>query len=297
MSASRTDERVRQQRQLAGRRQAVSGAQHEFVRSRARRDFEADDHAASRGLAEIGLAGEEILLVADEVARGEKPAVEVARPLAPRILDQGARRAQRLDVFRRDQLAGGACGVIDHRMLLHSVPAAPSGADPAREQRFARDEATAEIVDPHGFVGALRWIVGPDRDQHPGEKHGGRIEAGRVAGRRRDRTGRAGAAARRIGTEDRVLQGGATRRDVGDCPQIGARIRKPGESVVEMIGARDQLQLVGVPQSCRSDRVQRIERAGRRSSASSRARTRRSADRHRPPRRVPAARRARRRVR
>ena len=165
----------------------MSGAQHEFVRSRARRDFEADDHAASRGLAEIGLAGEEILLVANQVARGEKAAVEVARTLAARVVDQDAGRAQRLDVFRRDQLACGACGVIDHRTLLHSVPAAPSGADPACEQRFARDEATAEIVDPHGFVGALRRIVGPTgtstraRNTAVGSRPGGWPGGGAIA--------------------------------------------------------------------------------------------------------------------
>src|SRR5262245_51608582 len=107
-------EHLRQQRKLARGCHAVAATHQNLVGGSAACDVESCRDAAARRLAEVGFARQEILLITNEVARRQETAVEIARPFAPHIFDQSARRAQRLDLFRRNRFARGAFGEVDH---------------------------------------------------------------------------------------------------------------------------------------------------------------------------------------
>ena len=57
----------------------MAAAHDEFVGGLPKRDSQAHGDPSARRLAEIGFAREEILLIADEVARGQEAAVEITR--------------------------------------------------------------------------------------------------------------------------------------------------------------------------------------------------------------------------
>ena len=99
---------ARQQHEFARGRHTVPAGDHQRLGLAAFLHKQARGHAAARGLAQVGLARQKILLVADQVARGEKAAVEVAWPAAPVVFDQHARVAQGLHLAGGDRLAGGA---------------------------------------------------------------------------------------------------------------------------------------------------------------------------------------------
>ena len=108
---------ARQQHQFARGRDAVTRRNHDRPRLSALAHRQAERHAAAGRLAEVGLTREEVLLVADEIARGEEPAVEIARPLAPRVLDEHAGAAKGRQILCRDALARGAVDQ-SHRSFL-----------------------------------------------------------------------------------------------------------------------------------------------------------------------------------
>ena len=104
----RHDDLARQEHELARRRDAVARSDGERLGLGPLAHEQAQRDAAAGGLAEVGLACEEVLLVADQIARGEEAAVEVARPLAARIFDEDSCPAKCREILCRDALAGGA---------------------------------------------------------------------------------------------------------------------------------------------------------------------------------------------
>jgi len=104
----RDDHLAWQQDQLACRRHAVAGRDHQGLRRHTLPHIQAERDTAARRLAEVRLTREEVLLIANEIAGGQKPAVEIARTLAPRIFDQNASAAEGRKILCRNTLARGA---------------------------------------------------------------------------------------------------------------------------------------------------------------------------------------------